>query len=345
MESKNCGTCLQISFKSMNKQIILFGERLNSYAFMKKSHAFYYEVPKTDINTLNMYILPTEEQAFRVNVDQPSVSVQEMEANLNKIKSIPFEPPEDLTHECIDDFIKLLLRFKKGDCEKQTCFREFTTLFGKSLSSLYIEHKICQYLQQNKGHIFGKEFAECMVCRRIIMYKEQCTIGSLNREGASEDCLNSDTQLKVELLMSLKDIGYNLDGTNFMINGMMYRDTRPLVFLAVEKGELSWIEACIAAGADLNSEHMGVSLFDTKMNNKDWDKSCRIMKLLVSNGADIKSQTMDMFDEQAKNAIKQNDSAFLQWLLGLGLNKEEEKMLSLIKTAAGAGHYLCLSVS
>ena len=336
--SENSEKCAQVYLKSVCKDITLFAERLNKNAYSGKQCVFYYSVPKANTNTLNMFILPEENQEVASNVDPRYISAKDMKITLENMRSKSHVNSKIVADMCIERFIKGLLHFQMHDIEQKTRYATFFRLFSDSLSSLYIEHKICQYLQQNSGHNFGQDFPECILCQRIHLYRETSTIQAVENTDDSTDIKNSH----IELMLKLKAIGYNMQGTKFTINGMEYEKGKPLLFSAIEKGDPSWIEACYAAGADLHSMYEGASVIDYTIK---WKRLCKIPKFLVENGAPVTPENIFQFCEKARSAIHENDHVFLQWLVEVGLGDKEDEMLSLIKAAASSCHLNCLSVS
>ncbi len=237
------------------------------------------------------------------------------------------------------EFIAEMLQ--TADEDKRKCFEEFKKLF--SLSSLYVEYQICESLKQQGKHAS----TECMLCMRICQNNSSREVRPVfNKEGKS---INEDLLSKIELLLDLKAIGYNINGSRLMINKKLYAKAKSItfdkkshipVYVAIAAGELPWIQAFIAVGIDLKDFSDGALL---KFTLSRTPKSMRLTTLdvLLANGIALTQNTSNLLFEHATNAIQANNHTFLQWIINKSTKLD---LISLIDVSAGLSHHGCLKV-
>ncbi len=223
---------------------------------------------------------------------------------------------------------------------KRKCFEEFKKLF--SLSSLYVEYQICKSLKQQGKHVL----AECTLCNRMHRKENSREIESVfsQYKDSTEDVL-----LKIELLLDLKAIGYNVHGTRLMINKKVYAKSKnimPLtenhipIFIAIAAGEVSWIQALIAVGINLK-EFNDNALVKFTLTRAPRSEQHAILNILIANGVVLSQSTKSLLIEQANDATQFNNHAFLKWTIDMGAKPD---LMSLIDVAAGLSHHKSLKV-
>ncbi len=229
--------------------------------------------------------------------------------------------------------------------DKKKCFEHFYELF--SLSCLYVEYEICNSLKQQGKH----GFAECLLCKRINQNEDSREIKLVWSKGM-KDNIRGEVMLRTELLFDLKAIGYSIYGSSLIINDEPYpeislADHRKPFHVAIEKGEVSWIQAFIAVGIELKNESPA-ALAKFALDRAPISKQIQILEVLVSNGLVAKQDTHNMLHQKAEAAIHQDDHMFLKGMIlksyaGVVLD-ESLNLMSLINEAAKLCHHRCLKV-
>ncbi len=257
--------------------------------------------------------------------------------------------------------IKLQLGYNKRDaCES---FEEFKNLF--SLSCLYVEHKICKSLHKQGKHNYM--YAQCMVCTRKENFSERLSreIKHVWNDDRTEICVNDDLLLKTELIFDFQAIGFNVYGSQLMINGKPCASKQTGVnhsgaqitlgeiknvpmkhipmYVAIAGGHVSWIRALIAVGIQLKADFPHGALAKHALTYAPVLRQLTIVKVLLANGAELNLDAYYKLYDRASTAIRENDHGFLQWLMDLGFERERD-LPTLIIDAAGFCKPKCLMV-
>ncbi len=317
-----------------------------------------------DNDALKIFILPTQNDKFESRLKiactelakithilslELEIALQEVEINevgcqdWGKIRTVSC-PENDET--MMFSFLASLMHLKLPE----NCWMEFTKLFRENLSSLYMEHKICQSLQERCGHRFGNDFQECGLCKRIRRENPWQAFPLLTKDKPGED-----VREKTELLRSLKEIGYNIHGTHFEINTHVYDEGKPSLLTAIRLGNMSWIRAFVAVGARFIVENKRddtdttgfITVMDYALMHAPKKDLYTILRFFSRNAAvPITEETKRLMGKEVLGTVTRNECDFLQWLLDLDLlPKEPDELKSLIYQAAGLSHYKCLKVS
>ncbi len=389
--------CTQFYAESFCEDMISFGKRVNNLIYVGKSCAYY--IHNSDINghVLNLYILPTDNKdtegvectiKFRgpktsnlrilgrkLVLKSTSIPVMVMEDFMDMItfwsshmyvgrqyhkKYLNIEHCDNKcdNHEMDNNTAANFIETKLGFNDRKKCFAEFKKLF--SLSCLYVEHKVCGSMKQQGKH--GS--AGCALCKRIEENKRQAGFKPVWNEGQNDKNIQDDVQLKSELLLDLKAIGYNMYGSRLVINQRPYAKPNPMhethgkpleyvpFYQAIVGGHVSWIQAFLAVGIDLVKDFPDGTLVKYTLSHAPETSKIRILKILLANGAVLQTcsyQTQnpyhyDSLYNRAPDVLERNDVNFLQQLVELCDIKEKD-MMPFITEAAGQCKIKCLEVS
>ncbi len=243
--------------------------------------------------------------------------------------------------------------------EKEACLEEFKSLF--SINCLYVEHKICESLKQRGLH---GGYSECRLCTRMSEFDTSRDLRPVNVEG-NEIYFTEDVLVKTELLFDLQAFGFNIYGSSLMINGKLCegnsrvpQELGPIwkhinfgcnvsrkhipMYVAIRQGHMSWIQAFIAIGIELENDFPDGELVKYALHFAPEQKLCAITKLLLANGAVMTEDTDQVLYDRATTLIQQSDChKIAQLLVDLGCKKD---LMPLVNIAAANFHYRCLKV-
>ena len=340
----------QFDTKTLCYDMIDFGKRVNGSAVYARSHSYYSRhtfsfnhTMENDLHIVNLYVIPTGKSKEEYVAD-PVVTndIKKLIGTLDTTAPFTryiYDPPAG--------YIASKLGILKWDEQKQKCFMQLKDMF--ELSCLYAEYKICESLKQQGNH--GSE--ECLLCERIGQNKISTTVGDemKNNESTSK----GDVLLKTELLDDLKAIGFNIYGSQLMINGKLYTSSckiytsdsteTPMKYAPLYdaiRGGISWLQALIAVGFKLNDNFPDDVLVDYTLHNAHESEQLAILKALMANGVVFRQDAREMLYGRAMKIIGEADYIFLQLLIDLGL--AEGRAMPLINGAAELCHYKCLKV-
>ncbi len=364
MASGEQDTCVRFYPDPVCESIILLHMQLYGTAYLKTPVAYYYKVPQTKTDTLQIFTRAKGNHEVE-NLPQTAVGVKDIGTLIATLKASVF-PGRNFIAGVAPDFEKydyLMAKFfasiiglQECDDRKQSCLKDFTKIFMGKLVGLYMEHKLCHSLQEHYGHQLGNGSQDCPLCMRM---RERENAGQ-NYPLLQENTVSEDLRIKIELLYDLMAIGYDINGSSgFKINSHVCDNGQPSILTAIKITNVSWIEAFLSVGAETQVDKKILctdksvllditgycTLIDYALEKLPEEKRLQIVKCLHAKGVRILRETKLILWCGINDVIWRNDADFLEWYFLQGLLRKRSNHLKRVRCmAAGLSHYRCLKV-